>query len=364
MRMLICFVLVTALVMACGTAVMGEASSYPTWKGSDITAFASFNPDEYGLTHLYGDDPDAVIKGRSAVGWDFGEVTKRENAVPNTDNPHYDPFRYSWPADPVESPGGTYNGWISERVLFHANMQLPVVVTGPCKWGSCVDTALQDGYASMGYYHVNANMEDRNPGGTGPAWWLVGTVNMIFPREEGGWDQGGAFEFYFKPHWNPQEEQPHARTIMELQEEWQLTLEDGQLTSTIRNDDGKPFSQDLGEGKDLIRDGWNHIALAWDSEEIATYMNGQKVGSSDHSNEMYWQYQLAFIGGGNNGLGGSAAAMEAAEGLYDAIIVWRNRGIFTGDTYTRPTAEIYPEPTTMSMLGLAAAALLVRRRRA
>ena len=300
--------LVAGVVLACGASAM-----------ADVTAFANWN-----------DAVDPAAPTVLEVGWGSSEYHDEGNRACADTNP--------WYTGP--SPGSGYVcNWVSPRGFHHANMQVPQIALAGGKWGGGLDTSPQDDYASMIYLNANTRLEDPNI--NPPDWTIVGSVYHVFDPE-------GSIEFFFKPNWDPAGD-AMVRDIIDVRvsgaegdQLWQLQRDDaGIVTSYIRDKDINDLSQTLTG--DLIND-WNHIALAWDATSVRTYLNGAKAGETVYSGpapaKVSWPDHLyMFIGGGNNGQGGSAEAMRSADGTYDALVV-RDDVFYTGDTITIPTEEI------------------------
>ena len=273
------------------------------------------------------------------AGWTTGYMVDSSNGICADSNP--------WYTGP--SPGtGWWCYWIVPSAAVHVNMQMPSVTLTGGKFGGGLDTTPKNGHASMCYILANALLTDNSIGGT-----VVGNVRCLNDAE-------GCVEFFFNPNWVPPDSQ--TRELIHLYDDsWTLRRSSsGTLTSIIRNANGVNVGHTLTG--DLSPE-WNHIALAWDATSVRTYLNGVKAGETVYggsSQKVSWkESEYIFIGGGNDGMGGTVEEMRAADGVYDNLVVW-DEVRYTGNTITVPGGPVPPPaPMTIVSAGTPTATIVV-----
>jgi hypothetical protein len=108
----------------------------------------------------------------------------------------------------------------------------------------------------------------------------------------------------------------------------------------------------------IAASGWQHVAYTGDLNGLEMYINGSSVGTTGAGSS-------GFTFNGNWEIGGSSTFSEDWAGLIDDIAIWNERlpeaQIQSLASGTSPLA--IPETSTFALIGLAGAALFVRRRR-
>ena len=293
---------------------------------ADVTAYATWNSDT----------------GNPAVdaGYADGTMSDPMNQVCHDTNPWYT----------GASPGSGYVcTWINPEAGIQGNMQMPTIAAGAGWAGTAgLDTSVQGGFAAMVSLNGNATLREDVGGGT---WEARGTVRCLNDAE-------GCIELFFKPNWDPGTDS-QVRDVINISDDgWTLRRDaTGTLRSIVTNANGVEVGHVLTT--DLTAN-WHYIILAWDADGVRTYLNGVKVGETVYgasTEKVSWRDdQFIFLGGGNEGQGGSAAEMHAADGMYDGLVI-RDDVHYTGDTVGLSLG--LPEPMTIVSAGTPTATIVV-----
>ena len=273
------------------------------------------------------------------TGWAAGYMSDPGNRVCGDSNP--------WYTGP--SPGSGYVCyWIRPDATIHANMQWPSIAATGGRFGGGLDTSIQSGWAAMVYLMANASLQEL----VGDTWVVRGVVRQLNNAE-------GCVEFFFKPNWDPASDSKGHALIHISDNGWTFRrTSSGMLWSVVKNAYGASIGHPVAG--QLVA-GWNHIALAWDANSVRTYVNGAKSGETVYGSgyKVSWRMdQYIFIGGGNNGLGETAEEMQAADGMYDNLIV-HDDAHYTGDSIAVPGEVPPPAPMTIVDNGAPNATIVV-----
>ena len=261
------------------------------------------------------------------AGWTDGYVADPDHKV----NADTNPFYFG------PSPGSGYVcNWVKPNIFIHGNLQMPPIdLVSPLFGAGALDCSVIDveGTPQPQGGYVLGNVSLQQP----PAWDIVGDVNQLN-------NDVGSMELWFNPNWDPAAD-AETRVLANINgavAAWELTrADDGGgtmvLTSNLMKADGTTDVSHAVTG-DIHAD-WNHLALVWDATSVRTYLNGAKAGETVGETMTFTYDAYLFMGVGANGNGGSASAVSAADGLYDALVVRDDNNGWTGETLTMPTAE-------------------------